>query len=405
MKILFFARALGPGGAERQMALLAAGLQRRGHDVTVATFYPGGQFAPVVVGSGARHICLEKCGRWDVVGFALRFRRLLFQERPEILYSLLPPANIVAACLARFRGRPRRVWGIRVSEMRLGHYDWLQRLSYFAERRLAPTADLIIFNSQCGLTMARARGFAAGNCAVVQNGIDTSLFFPDKASRRNCRAAWRVAEDETLIGMIGRFDPMKDHRTFLEAAGSMSRPKLRFVLAGVGVESANAQLMGMVRAAGLAERVLLLGERTDMPAIMAALDILCLSSAFGEGFPNVLGEAMAAGTPCVATDVGDSRDVVGDTGVIVPPEDADALARAMGRLIDSLARAPDEMRERVRSRIVEKFSIDRLVARTETLFERLLACPNGDIDDREEASVSRLMRNRECPEKSHSSRA
>lgn len=382
MKIVFLARALGPGGAERQLALMAAGLQRRGHDVAVATFYPGGTFRQGVADAGARHISLEKRGRWDVLGFLRRLRRLLRQERPDILYSLLPPANIIAAVATPRIAGMRRVWGIRVSEMDLSHYDWLQRLSYAMERRLARFADLMIFNAESGHRLAAARGMAADRSAVVPNGIDTAAFAPDETARRRIRDDWGVAPGEPVIGMIARFDPMKDHANFLGAATQLARtrPGLRLVLAGYGAEPGNERLAGMVRAAGLTDRVRLLGQRQDMPAIMTALDILCLPSAFGEGFPNVLGEAMAAGTPCVATDVGDSRAVVGDTGEIVPPRDSQALADALERMLARLDRSPGVTRDRARARIVENFSVDRLIDRTEDLLERLTAQPSAGHD-------------------------
>lgn len=374
MNILFLARALGPGGAERQMALLAAGLQRRGHDVTVATFYPGGNFRAVVTEAGALHISLDKRGRWEVIGFLARLRRLLKERRPQIVYSFLPPANILAALVARAAGRPRVVWGIRVSDMDLGPYDWVQKLAYWNEARLSPSADLLVFNSESGIEGARRRGLATERAVVIANGIDTKAFAPDATARRRLRDAWGVRENETVIGMIGRFDPMKDHATFLRAAGrlALSRPDLRLVLAGVGTAAGNPRLDDLLRSTGCAARTILLGERPDMPAVMAALDILCLSSAFGEGFPNVLGEAMAAGVPCVATDVGDARHVVGETGEIVPPGDAEALARAMDRLLDRLARSPDAVRGAARDRIVARFSLDRMVDRSESALAQLL---------------------------------
>lgn len=371
MKIVFLARALGPGGAERQLALMAAGLQRRGHDVVVATFYPGGAFRETVTSAGARHVSLEKAGRWDIVGFLLRLRSLLRQERPDILYSLLPPANIIATCATPRIAGMHRVWGIRISDMDLGHYDWLARLSYAMERALSSRADLIIFNARSGYRCAAERGMTVSGSAVVPNGIDTAMFAPDEAARSRVRDTWGVTAGVHVVGMIGRFDPMKDHATFFAAAAMLlrSRPNLLFVLAGDGVDPQNAQLVEMARLANLSDRTQLLGERRDIPEVMAGLDVLCLSSAFGEGFPNVLGEAMASGVPCAATDVGDSRDVVGDAGEIVPPGEAEALSAALGELLLRLERSPKDMRRSARARIVEKFSVDALVDRTEALLE------------------------------------
>ena len=381
MRIVFLARALRPGGAERQLALMAAGLQWRGHDVIVATFYPGGTFRETVTSAGARHVSLEKAGRWDIVGFLLRLRSLLRQERPDILYSLLPPANIIATCATPRIAGMQRVWGIRVSDMDLGHYDWLARLSYAMERGLSSQADLIIFNARSGYRFAAERGMTVSRSAVVPNGIDTAMSAPDDVARQRMRDAWGVGDGSHVVGLIGQFDPMKDHATFFAAAATLllSRPNLLFVLAGDGVDPQNAQLVEMVRRADLSDRTQLLGERRDISEVMAGLDVLCLSSAFGEGFPNVLGEAMASGVPCVATDVGDSPNVIGDTGEIVQPRNSCALSDALGRMLVRLERDSGEVREKARARIVENFSIERLVVRTEVLLEPLTSQPSvGD---------------------------
>jgi glycosyltransferase involved in cell wall biosynthesis len=374
MKMMFLARALGPGGAERQMALLASGLQCRGHDVTVASFYPGGIFRQNVINAGVRHICLEKRGRWDVIGFAFRLRRLLKNQRPHVLYSFLPPANILAAVLGRYHGGPRIVWGYRVSEMDLSHYGWLERLSYAIERWLSPLPDLLIFNSESGLLAAGGRGLKSKSI-VIPNGIDIHAFAPSYEARHRLREAWGVREGELVIGLVGRFDPMKDHATFLHAVDLLSKRRpngLRIVLVGMGLEANNVRLHDMLEETNLTGKALLLGERSDIPAIMAALDILCLPSAFGEGFPNVIGEAMAAGTPCVATDVGDTHKIIGDTGIVVPPRDVEALSQAIDKLLSRLSQAPGETRKRARDRIVANFSLEQIIDQNEQILIELL---------------------------------
>lgn len=377
MKIMFLARALGPGGAERQMALLASGLQSRDHDVTVVTFYPAGIFRQSVIEAGVRHISLEKRGRWDVIRFLFRLRRLLIRERPDILYSFLPMANIVAAGVRpRSRGM-RHVWGIRVSEMELSQYDWLQRLSYALELRLSRLADLIVFNAQSGYRLAKARGMFVDRGVVVPNGIDTVQFAPNVVARLKIRQWWHIADGDRVIGMVGRFDPMKDHTNFVLAAKELlrSQPDLWFVFAGAGVDAQNARLKELLHSANLSDRALLLGERQDIPTVMAGFDILCLSSAFGEGFPNVVGESMAVGTPCVATDIGDCRSIIGSTGELAAPRDPAALAHAMDRLLMRLEQAPNEIRNSARARIVENFSVGRLIDRTEEVLEQLIRHP------------------------------
>ena len=173
--------------------------------------------------------------------------------------------------------------------------------------------------------------------------------------------------------MVARFDPQKDHRNLVQAAGLLKERGVDccFVLCGNGADAKNAQLIGWIRDASVEDRFFLLGPRDDIPTITAGLDIACLSSAHGEGFPNVLGEAMACEVPCVATDVGDSADIVGDTGRIVPPRNPEALAGAIGELIEMGHEGRKQLGRAARERIKEKFELGRVVKRYERLYEGL----------------------------------
>ena len=375
MRILFLTRSLDAGGAERQLVSLATGLHARGHAVSVATFYGGGAFAPELAAAGVRHVSLEKRGRWDMPGFLGRFFRCVRAERPDIVHGYLPTVNIVTLLARRRVGRgPRIVWGVRASDMRLDRYDWMERWSYVVEAQLSRFADRIIVNSERGLDAAIARGMRADRMVVIPNGIDVRKFRPDAALRQVGRAALGIGDGTALVGLPARFDAMKDHATFLAAARQLSAdcPDVAFLLVGEGTAAGNPVLDRLAQDAGLAAPVLRLGRRDDMPAVYASLDIVCLSSAFGEGFPNAVGEAMAAGVPCVATDVGDTAAVIGDSGEIVPPGDSHALADALARMIARLRAEPEAVRAAARARIVERYDRVRLIDRTEQVLTALI---------------------------------
>jgi len=208
---------------------------------------------------------------------------------------------------------------------------------------------------------------------VILNGIDTGAFTPDVAQRERLRAWWSVANDETLIGVGGRLHPMKDHRTFLRAAALLSRThnRVRFACIGTGRSEYRRELLELSEQLGLREQVIWQPARTDMPSVYNALDILTLSS-YGEGFPNVVAEAMACGVPCVVTDVGDSAIIVGDTGVVVPPRDPDALAEGWKRMLARMASEGNHLGDKVRSRIVNEFNQDMLAKRTSETLENVL---------------------------------
>lgn len=364
---LFLARSLDRGGAERQLVVLVKGLARQGHAVAVAVFFGGGVYEAELAEAGVRVINLGKQGRWDVLPFLNRLVRLLRKERPAVLHSYLGVPNILAAALKPLLPGTRIIWGVRASNVDLSRYDWLSRLAYSLERRLARFADCIIANSQAGKRYAVANGFPEDKIDVIPNGINTEYFRFDAEGRKKVRSAWGLDEDEVLVGLVARLDRMKDHLGFLTAAGCIARERhdVRFVCVGDGLVVYAEELKQQAATLGLTNRLIWAGARDNMPAVYSALDIAVSSSSFGEGFSNTIAEAMACGVPCVVTDVGDSAHIVGDTGSVVTPGDRSALAAAIQHLI---ALPPEERRalgEMCQARIVSEFDMHRLVQRTE----------------------------------------
>ena len=374
MKICFLIRALDYGGAERQLVVLAKGLHARGHDVLVAPFYAGGPLEQDLLEAGVRIRPLQKRGRWDVLPFLFRFARVMREERPEILHSYL--TDLVTVVLKPWLPSTKIVWGIRSSDMDLSRYDWLMRISYKLTFRLSRFADAIIANSRAGSDYHIAQGYPWAKVVVIPNGIDTQRFRPDPEARRRVRSEWGIQDHEQVIGIVGRLDPMKDHPTFLRATSLLTqeRKHLRFVCVGAGPAEYCESLRQLTRSLKVTEHVIWLDGRSDMPAVFNALDLLVSSSAFGEGFSNVLAEAMACGVPCVATNVGDSKWVVGDAGEVIPLRDPVALVNALGKLLDRRPHTPAQ----IRRRIVEQFSVEKLVADTEHV---LLALLQGTFQD------------------------
>lgn len=365
--ILFLTRSLDRGGAERQLVVLAKGLARRGHAVVVAVFFGGGAYEAELVEAGVRVTNLDKQGRWDVLPFLIRLVCLLRKERPAVMHSYLGVPNILATVLKPLLPGTRIVWGVRASNVDLSHYDWLLRLAYALERRLARFADRIIANSYAGKCYAVSNGFPAGKVVVIPNGINTEYFRFDPKGRQRVRSEWGVGEDEILVGLVARLDPMKDHPTFLEAASRISRERhdVRFVCVGDGSPDHVERIKRRVVALGLTGQLILTGARDNMPSIYSALDIATSTSAFGEGFSNTIAEAMACGVPCVVTDVGDSALIVGDTGSVVVPADHSVLAAAIQRLISLPPKERRALGDKCRVRIVSEFGMDVLVRRTE----------------------------------------
>lgn len=364
MKVILFTRSLNAGGTERQMVLLARGLAARGHEVVVVLLYGGGALEASLAGSAVRIVALGKAGRWDVLGPLMRLRSLFVTEKADAVYAFLPMQTVLAALLAP----GRVVFGLRAGGMDLARYDRLSALSYRAEVFLSRRAAAIVANARAIRVQVGLQGIDPSRVAVIANGIDTDAFQPDPAGRAKLRQEWRVPDGAPLIGMVARIDPMKDHGNFLRAAAAFLaiHPTARFVCVGDGGPAYRRGLVQQAEALELGGAVIWAGERHDLAAVYSALDIATLSSAFGEGFANVIGEAMACGTPVVATDVGDAAAIVGDCGLSVRAGDPSALAEGWRSIA---ARDRAALSTAARARIVAQFSVARMVERTERVLD------------------------------------
>lgn len=366
-RVVLLARKLDQGGAERQLVTLAKVLRDSGRDVHVLLFYTGGVFDGELASAGVPTHFVGKRGRWDAVGFLVRLLALLRKLRPTAIYSFLDLPNILAALIVPFVWRPRLVWSIRAAGMEMHHYDRISRLIPKLEAALVRLADVVVANSQAGKAWAASRGFPADKIMVVENGIDTNRFHFDAAGRERVRAEWKVGDGEMVIGLVGRLDPMKGHETFLGAAAQLvqMRKHLKFVCVGGGGKQYALHLKEYADDLGLAEQVVWTGPRSDMAAVFSALDVVA-SSSFGEGFSNVIAEAMSCERPCVVTDVGDSARIVGEVGEVVPPRDPHALAGALARMLVRIDENA-ELGRQARARIVCEFSVGHMLMRTEAI--------------------------------------
>lgn len=257
--------------------------------------------------------------------------------------------------------------------------------------RLSARPAKILYVSEASRRQHEAMGYCSQHSQVITNGFDTAQFSPSVKARAAVRAELGLGEDQFLIGLVGRFHPMKDHLNFLRAAALMASDNsaAQFVLAGREVDGNNHTLGRLLAKCGLEGRVHLLGERRDTHNVIAALDVCSLSSSYGESFPLVVGEAMACGVPCVVTDVGDAALLVGDTGFVVPPRNPEALARAWRELIRLGPDGRAQLGEAARERVCENFLLAPVVAQYESLWEKIATESGGSNRRAGEAGGSR----------------
>jgi glycosyltransferase involved in cell wall biosynthesis len=262
------------------------------------------------------------------------------------------------------------VWNIRCSKLAPGFLPWKNLLIVRLLARFSAIPAMIVANSTAGMREHIAVGYRRSGWRVLPNGFDTVRFAPDREAGKNLRRSFGISDDAFVVGLVARYHPMKGFDLFVRASARLAaaQPRAHFVLAGGGVCSDNQELVGWIDAAGLGKRITLLGPRNDVPVVMNALDVL-VSSSTSEGFPNVIGEAMACGVPCVATNVGDSALLVGPAGRVVAAGDADALVAALESLIAMPAAEFAALRQAARTHILEKFAIADIASRYLELFD------------------------------------
>ena len=373
MHLFFLIRSLGHGGAERQLIELVKRIDQQRHRVTVATFYDGGGLRPEMEClEGVRVVSLGKKSRWDLLPFIWRLAHLVRETRPDVLHGYMGNANELCSLMARLFGG-RVVWGLRLSNRDDAKYGWLTVWSEKTGAWFSGSADLIISNSHAGQRDHIAKGYVPDHMVVVHNGIDTERFRPDAEARREMRREWQIADGDFLIGQIGRLDPQKDHPNFLRAAAIVAkqRPDVRFICCGNGPDEYRTELQSLARDLGIADRVQWTPASNKVLGVYNALDLSTLASANGEGFANVVGEAMACGVPVVVTDAGDSALVVGVPEQVVPIRQPEPLAAAWLRIWTMPAEERARVGARHRERILAEFTAERLVQRTLSAIESI----------------------------------
>jgi glycosyltransferase involved in cell wall biosynthesis len=362
------------GGTEGRLANLVRNMDRKRFTSRVISMTAPGGLGAELLKEGFEVGALGL--RSDASIFA-GFRKLVSivrEWRPNVLHTWMYHANVFGLMASKWAGGPRIAWGIACSKLELSRLPIHTQAAASLCRRGSRFVDLIIANSEAGFWSHAADGYERGRMVVIPNGFDTERFKPDALARASVRRELGLDADTPLIGMMARMDPMKDHRNFLQAARLMlsKAPDVHFLLAGEKVDPGNPKLRARVEEHCPPSRIHLLGMRTDVPRLTAALDIACLSSCYGEGLPNVLGEAMSCEVPCVATDVGDSKYLLGETGIVVPPRRPQAMADAWLSLLSLGESGRRDLGRAARERICRLFSLEKMTRRHEECYERMV---------------------------------
>ena len=377
MKVLHVITDLDVGGAEKLLTQAVPLLAQRDVEQLVVSLSKPGVLASTLTESGMPVESLNmSAGRPDLRAF-LRLRQIIRTFQPDLIHSWLYHADFYATLTAKGTGIPL-IWGLHNATLSPNAKLSTRLIVRFLANASKTAPRTIISCSQTGAESHGNAGYKREIMTFIPNGFDIGQFQPDPDARAACRAALGIRPDEILIGNISRFDAQKDHKTLIEALKMVAQAdpshKIRFLLAGKGLDQDNSLLVQWLESAGLTKQTLLLGIRQDVPALLNALDLFVLSS-IGEAFPLALGEAMSCGVCCVSTDAGDAAYLLGEFGCVVPHSDPQALAQAIQEVLALPELEKNRWQVGGRKRIVESFSLEKM---SESYFDVYKMCTRQD---------------------------
>lgn len=375
MTVLHIITGLNVGGAETMLARLVSHpvLHRDGARHEVLSLLPFGPIADRIRAAG---VPVHTLGMRRSVPGPLAIMRLagvVRRVRPTLVQGWMYHGNLAATVGATLRfHRPAVLWNIRHSIADIDREPRMTRRVIGACARLSARPSSIIYNSRVAAAQHEALGFLSERSCIIGNGFDCDELSPDPGASARLRALFGIRAGPLVVAMVARAHPMKSPEVLAEAVvrARARGHDLHLLLVGRGMDQPPPAVARIIAEAIPPDRVTLSGERSDVPGWLPGVDILAVPSSWGEGFPNILGEAMACAVPAVATDVGDAAHVLERTGIIVPPGDPAAMAHAIERLV-SLGPAGRIMLGRAaRARAVSSFSIDRVATQYAVMYER-----------------------------------
>ena len=396
MKVLYITTSLETGGAQVMLYKMLATIDRHKIEPVVISLIDRGSVGDQIEAMGIPVHCLHM-RKIPTLRMIWALRKLVQKIQPDVVQGWMYHGNLAAQWVSRFTRSPRPVvWSIHYSIDALDKDKKTTVAVIKLGAKLSRFADRVLFVSQVSQSQHHMIGYAKTNSQVIPNGFDPTQFLPSDGDCERVRKELGISSNSILIGIAGRYHPMKDHLNFLRAATYLlsqlpnsqlpnsqlpnsqlpnsqlpnsQAPSVYFIMMGAGLTLDNPELTPFCSALG--DRLRCLGERRDMSKLLASLDIYTSSSAYGEAFPMVIGEAMSCGVPCVVTDVGDSGLMVDTTGSTVPARQPEALAMAWLKLLNLSAVDRRALGHQARNRVIQEFSLEVIVPRYEALYESL----------------------------------
>ena len=367
MKIFFLIRSLHIGGAERQLFNLCVGMKKKNHSITIITFYNGGEIEKKLKEFNITIISINKKNKYNNIYPIFKIYKLIKEYKPDVLYSYMQTANIVSAIIKLLYKDLKIIWGVRISKMNFNNYDFFAKLVNLIEHFLSKIPNGIITNSEDAKKLfINHYKISKNKVFYIPNGIDTKIFFPIKNKKQNQYLRIKYKKNY-IIGMVARLDPMKDHITFFYAINDIlkKRKDIFFVCVGKGNINIKNKLINLSKNLNIYNNIAFIDSCDDMNIFYNQLNILTLTSEFGEGFSNAISEALSCNIPCVVSNVGESANIVGSDKYVFKKKDYISLSKKWEEIL--------KIQEYdTRTRIIRKYSLDNMINKTEINLKTIL---------------------------------
>lgn len=370
IKVAHISTGLETGGAEIQLLRLLTDIDKNKFEMMVISLHKETYLADRIRELGLPvHSLQLKMNPLNI----RKAYSLLKAFNPDVIHGTMYEGGVVGTVLRRILPKkPSVIWTVHEP---LEHYNKepiRKRMQLRLWGLMSKLPDCMMYVSNLNKEQHVNWGFNNDKAIVIPNGVDTSKCFPNKKAGLKVRESLGIAEDVFVIGKIARFHRQKNHIGFMHSAAILSKkhPEVQFMLVGTNVDENNSELVALRKELGLEGKVHMLGNRQDIPDVVNAFSLATLTS-FGEAFPLTLGEAMVSGIPCVATDVGDNDYIIGDTGLITPIGDDQAMAEAWGEMIEMDTDEFKKLGQDARQRTLDNFTLEQQVKQHEDLYRNL----------------------------------
>lgn len=371
MKVLHVIVGLDVGGAENMLKRLIESDSNSISNTTVVSLTTLGPIGEILCAQRVRVYALGMTSIFSLPFTLWRLVRLIKKYRPALVQTWMYHADLLGGLAARLASC-RVIWNVRSTAIPQGAMSG----TYWIVRLCAKASSVIPARVICCAQAAKVAhiklGYVDSKMTVIPNGYNFKSLVFSLNSRVKARTGFGFGVDDIVIGTVGRFDPLKDFHNFVTAASKLSarRNDVKYVMVGRNIDATNATLLEWIENAGLTDKFLLLGERSDIPSVLSALDIFCLSSV-NEAFPNVVVEAMAMSVPCVVTRAGDAAEILGDEEFVVPVQDSNALSDALFRLCEFSPADRTMLGVKLAKKVRKEYEINEIRKKYEKVYEEV----------------------------------